>query len=454
MRKKLSSVIAFGTVLAMGISLAGCSSGKTQPESSAASGASSAASSAASSGSGPVTLKVFFSNPDQTQGLGLLEANGIKEWSAKHPDIKISLETLQDDPYQKKFQTYLASGDVPDVYKSWNSPAFITPAIKGGYAAVLEPKDYASYGYGPGALEAYTFDGKLYGIPMFADTWVLYYNQKILSDNGIKVPGTFDDLLTATKALRAKGIQPCAMDGKDGWPLMFTYQNIALRESGSQSLIYDACTKKTSFSKESALLAAAEDMKKLSDEKFFMDGYVSADYGTARSMFVQGKAAMFLMGSWEMGMSTDASVAEDIRSSIRATKFPVIAGKGNIDDLIYRIGGGYSVNAKSTHLAQAKEFANFMTSPDIWAKNAWQKSICQTPYDITKYKTGKEPKVQLDLFDILQSGKTTSGLLFGDKYTPAFQTDTQKLMTAFASGMYSPKDLMSQLDSLVSKDLT
>lgn len=441
-------------------SLSGCSSDNQTTASSPAPASSSAEASAdastapSSANEETITLRVFFSNPDQTQGLGLLEAMGIAAWEELHPNIKIELETLQDDPYQKKFQTYLAAGDVPDVYKSWNNTAFMTPIIRGGYAAELEPADYDSYGFGPGALEAYTFDDKLYGVPLFADTWVLYYNQKILEDNNLEVPKTFDDMLAVAKTLRENGIQPCALNGKEGWPLMFTYQNLALRVSGNQQLPYDACERITTFSAEPDLLKGAEHFKELMDSGFFMDGFASADYGTARSMFVQGQTAMFLMGSWEMGMGTDTGIEEGIRSNIRATKFPVINNAGgDVDDLIYRIGGGYSANAKSEHLDAAVEFVNFMSSPEIWTKNAWQNSICQVPGDVTDFMTGTESQVQLDLFEILKSAKTTSGILFGDKYSPAFQTNEQTLFTAYASGLYTPEELMAELDKLVASDL-
>jgi raffinose/stachyose/melibiose transport system substrate-binding protein len=400
-----------------------------------------------------ITLKFFSSNPDKTQGLGLLEETCIQQFEKANPTIKIEQELLQDDPYRKKFQVYLASGELPDVYKSWCNVDFMTPVINGGFAAELNPKNYAGYGLAAGALDAYTFNGKLYGVPMYADTWVLYYNQDLFKKNNVKVPQTYDDLLAAAKAFRAKEIQPCAINGKDGWPLMFTFQQIQLRENGNQKLIYQACEKKTSFVKEPVFLQTAQDLKTLYDAKFFQDGFASAVYGMARSMFVQGKTAMYLMGSWEMGMGTDVNIPADIRKNIRATKFPVFKGKGNINDLIFRIGGGYSVNAKSKYKDAAIKFVNFVTSPDVYAKTAWQKGIVQTPMNSSKYVTGKETQVQLDLANLLKDGKSASGILWGDRYTPAFFQDITRLMTDYAVGMHTPDNLMQEIDKLVEKDI-
>ena len=48
-----------------------------------------------------------------------------------------------------------------------------------------------------------------------------------------------------------------------------------------------------------------------------------SDYGAARNLFGQGKAAMYLMGSWEMGLATDSNFSDEFKSNVDAFKFPV-----------------------------------------------------------------------------------------------------------------------------------
>ena len=42
----------------------------------------------------------------------------VKEFEAAHPDIKIKMETVADEPYKDKIRMLMASEQVPDVFFS------------------------------------------------------------------------------------------------------------------------------------------------------------------------------------------------------------------------------------------------------------------------------------------------------------------------------------------------
>jgi len=83
---------------------------------------------------------------------------------------------------------------------------------KAGWLVPLEDyfpkvKDYvpkiASY-----AVKDMTYNGKLYGMPYYADTTSFLYNAKLLKDNGIeKPPATWEEVADQAKALQKKGIE-------------------------------------------------------------------------------------------------------------------------------------------------------------------------------------------------------------------------------------------------------
>ena len=63
----------------------------------------------------------------------------------------------------------------------------------------------------------------------------------------------------------------------------------------------------------------------------FHDDVMVSDYAASRNLFGQGKAAMFLMGSWELGLGTDKGFAEEFRANVDAFKFPTVKdGKGGV----------------------------------------------------------------------------------------------------------------------------
>ncbi|GHJ41373.1 ABC transporter substrate-binding protein [Streptomyces sp. TS71-3] len=69
----------------------------------------------------------------------------------------------------------------------------------------------------PDALAQWTDDkGRLRGFPYFAANWPVAYNRALLERAGVDaLPATGDELIAASRKLRAKGIQPVTVGGND-----------------------------------------------------------------------------------------------------------------------------------------------------------------------------------------------------------------------------------------------
>lgn len=396
-----------------------------------------------------VTLKFFSNVPDRTSGLGLLEETNLNSFKEANTNVNFETEFLQDEPYKMKLQTYMQSKNMPDMWMQWGHPASLSPVVQGGFAAELNPDDYKDYGFVPGALEAFTVDGKLYGLPKNADFWVLYYNEKILKDNDIAVPKTTDDLIAAAKILNAKGIQAVSLTGKDRWPTAITLENLILRKTADPKKFNETIKAGTTSSNED-FLAGVNELIRLVDNNVFQPSYLSDDYGTAKNLFIQGQAAMYLMGSWEMGMAADETIPEEVRNNIRATKFPTVNGfPGTADDLVMWYGGGYSVSADSPNKEAAIKAMNHMLSPDVYAKNGWQKQITIPPMKYDQFLTGNENNLQKDITEIITSAKSTSGASYNDSLTASFKDASEGLTLEMSGKMVSPEEFLSKLDALI-----
>ena len=67
-----------------------------------------------------------------------------------------------------------------------------------------------------------TYDGKVYGLPYYADTISFIYNKKILEDAGIAVPTTWDEVTAAAEKLKAGGMdQPIVYEYDQELPNFF-----------------------------------------------------------------------------------------------------------------------------------------------------------------------------------------------------------------------------------------
>jgi raffinose/stachyose/melibiose transport system substrate-binding protein len=451
----LKKVLGITLALSMTASLAACGGQKTDTQAASGSTAPAAettAPAADTKAAEPVTLKFFSNLPDRTAGQGKVEQQLIDSYLQENSNVKIELETLQDEPYKQKFKAYTASASLPDVLNVWGQPAFLGPVMTSGYIAELNKADYDSYGFFPGSLDGFSQDGKLYGLPRNTDVMVLYYNKDIFDKNGLKAPTTLKELEDVSKALRAKGIAPCAINGKDKWALSILYHDLAIKESGNPQIIRDALAGKTSFTKEESLVKAAKDFKELMDTKFFQDSFTAADYGAARNLFGQGKAAMYYMGSWEMGMVSDENLPEAVRKTMVLTSTVAVdGGKGKISDIMAWNGGGYAAAANSKVKGEAIKFLNYIFKPDNWAKNVWQQGVCAPAQKYDSYMTGNETQFQKDFTALLGGSTLISGVTVNDSHTPSFKTDSENLCQQLAAGTITPEKFLEEMDKAADK---
>lgn len=397
-----------------------------------------------------VKIKFFSNLPDRNSGQGKLEQTLIDSYMKENANVKIEVEALQDEPYKQKFKAYAASNEVPDLFMTWGNPGFFKPIMESGYAAELNQDDYKDYNFIKNSLDAFSNNGKLYGLPRNTDFMVLYYNKDIFEKNSVKVPTTIDELIQATKDFRAKGITPSATNGKDKWAISLLYQDLVLKEGGNQQLIYDALHGKVKFAEDPILKKAANDLKDLMDAGFFQDSFTSADYGAANNMFAQEKAAMYYMGSWEVSMATNKDFSDAFKQHVDIVKFPV--GKdGKATDLVGWNGGGYAVSANSKVKNEAIKLLNYMMKPDNWAKNGWEQGLVVPGQQYDKYLTGKETNLQTKLTECIKSATSFSGAGWQDSLTPDFTNNSQDLSQQFAAKIITPDKFLQEVDNAVAK---
>lgn len=395
-----------------------------------------------------VTLKMGDNLPDRTNTWGAVVEQINAEFKAANPGTEIVTESYPDQPYQQKVKIYATAKQLPDVFKFWSFTSLLGPLVDGGLVEPLVRSDFEKLDYLPGALDANVYHGKLYGIPVHADLWVIYYNKKLFKDAGIEQPpATIDELINAAAKLKARGVIPMVTDGKDAWPLCVTFDQLAWRISGDAALPGKALARKARFT-DPAFVQAAKELTRMIKSGLFQDDLMVSDYGAARNLFGQGRAAMYLMGSWELGLGADQTFSESFRSSVDAFKFPLIAGgKGKVDDLFAWYGGNYVVSSASKNKALGIKYLQFYARR--FRVLAWEKQaalpaqkVDARPADTTVART---------LLKIAAEAKATSGTPSLDLSTPRFKDDIENAMRELASGLITPEAFTRKVDAAAEK---
>ena len=135
--------------------------------------------------------------------------------------MKVELIQESDDSVKGKTKTLVASNSLPDVYFSWTG-SWGGNFVRGNRAVdltkVIGPDTEWGKTLVPAAVQAFQYNGKYYGIPLYLDAKFMGYNKAIFAKAGVAVPKSFEELLAACDTLRKSGVTPISLGNKEAWP--------------------------------------------------------------------------------------------------------------------------------------------------------------------------------------------------------------------------------------------
>ncbi len=392
-----------------------------------------------------VTIKLFSNLPDRKNGQGLIEQMIIDEYMEANPNVTIEVEALDEEAYKTKFKAYSMEG-MPDVVNIWGQPSFLDEVLEANVLAELNEADYADYKFIAGSLEGFKKDGKLYGLPRTTDVQLVYYNQKMFEDNGWTVPASYDEWLTLCATIKEAGITPVALDGCDGWPVATFLTDILVKVAGTDYADIVSNAIATGDFTAPEIKQATQILADSAAAGMFQTGFDSQDYGTTQNLFINGQAAMYVMGSWDASMALNQDIAPEIRDNIRVFTMPTVeGGKGGANDIAAWNGGGYAVSASSEVKEEAIKFLNYMYQPDKLSKYGWENGVGMSAQDQTPYMTGNETELQKQIMDILNNATSISGTPMNDCGPSVFKTVIESEIQGVANGSTSVDDFLNSI---------
>ncbi|MGW8375324.1 extracellular solute-binding protein [Streptomyces sp. ODS28] len=288
----------------------------------------------------------------------------------KKSRVKAVLDTIPGADYQAKLQTIINSEQAPDVFFNWGGGS-IKPFVDAGLLKPLDdfiakdPKLKSRFL--PSVFNSAVIDGHPYGVPMRGSQPVLlFHNKKVLADAGVKPPKTWDQLLGAVKALKAKGVTPIALGGGDRWPTLMWFEYLYDRVAGP-GLFRKALAGDKSAWESAGSKKALGMVRDLVDSGAFGSNFDSVKFTDQGSptLLATGKAGFELMGSWEYSTQQD-SHPKFAKEDLGYTAFPAVAGgKGNADNLYGNTNNFYSVLKKTRHPDAVADFLKLQYSDEF-----------------------------------------------------------------------------------------
>jgi raffinose/stachyose/melibiose transport system substrate-binding protein len=349
MSKKISWT-TLAILLVIGMLLAACAQATTQPPAAATQPPAAETQPPAASGEA-VTLTLGNWRPDDVKQMQVI----LDEFHKAYPNITVKFDPTNPPDYDAAVRTQMEAGTGDDLYylRSKGSGASHKLYDEGHFVAIdgLPGLDNII----PAAIDTWTAkDGKVFGVGYIATSEGIYYNQDIFDKLGIQVPTTWDELLAAAQKIKDAGYTPFANASGDSWTIgTLLLQNwIPMLIGGADGRV--AYTSGQKCLNDADFVQAFQMAKDIAP--FLPEGQAALTYYDSQQLFLQGKAAMWLGGSWDIPVFQDAK--PDFKWSIMA--IPTTPGKDNYME--FELDAGVGINSASKHIEEAKTFLSWLTT--------------------------------------------------------------------------------------------
>ena len=253
--------------------------------------------------------------------------------------VKFDIVEMPSDAFESGVQTRWASGERPDVLEYHATSLFwaLNPEQNlydlSGMPFVAREKEILK--------NAGSFKGKVYGA--ITDTPSLFgqfYNKKVFSQYGLKVPETYADLAAICQTLKARapGVTPIFESGGSGWPTQIMgglmYMGSAQQSENWAQKVLDRQT--TFDAPGSPFVEGLKAYKGLQDAGCFNSDVTTAKFESSIAAVSEGKAAIVALPSGLLDMFTQqlggdpARTAETIGFAYPSAKGAVSAWAPNV----------------------------------------------------------------------------------------------------------------------------
>jgi ABC-type glycerol-3-phosphate transport system substrate-binding protein len=357
-----------------------------------------------------------------------------------HPGVVIQNNFVPGAQYLPTLTAMAAAKTLPDMFH-----AHVLAAQLGRAGLTVNYKDYFPVSFFtqfyPSTVRQFTFDnGKVYALPLIAQTIGIFPNTKIMSQLHLQTPETWDDLIAMTPAIRKAGLTPLAWgnaqsnSGPDFFlPLITQY--------GGDVYALDDLTKPGVSWNSKPVIEAFTLLKRLVDAKAFPNGINGISQSPqAEALAFHGQAAMLWDGSWAPPIFK-LQAPQSWLQGYTVARIPALT-RGGRHWCGNGSGAAPAVNNHGPHRDLALEFIRYLFSPTVY--NTFIKESQQFPSESSAISQISDPVIRT-MVSWLPDG--TDHILFGTGSWNA----VSNAVTGILQGSLSPTAAAAQVQESVTK---
>jgi raffinose/stachyose/melibiose transport system substrate-binding protein len=279
----------------------------------------------------------------------------LAQFHVQYPSITIKFDPTSAPDYDAALAAQLQAGTGPDLMYLRSFSVSRNMFNRGFLESLSDVPNVRQY-FQPAMLAPWSTETDIvYGVPFIATSHGVYYNQDIFEKLNLAVPQTWEELRAAAQTIEKAGIIPFANATGDAWTVAeLMFMNLAPNFIGGREGRQQYLTGARCFN-DAHMVAAFQAVKDLAP--FLPPNQDQLKYADSQQLFLQGKAAMWLSGSW------DIPFFEAQRPAFRWSVFAPPPPHGQSGYLTFHLDAGLGLNAASKYQAEARTFLNWIADP-------------------------------------------------------------------------------------------
>ncbi len=294
---------------------------------------------------GKVVLTVW----ESTNGPDEFIKKAGEAYTKTHPNVTIKYVNVELGDAVTQIALDGPAGVGPDLFAAPHDR--LGSLVSGGHVLPTANADSVRSVILGSCASALTYEGKMYGYPVSAETYALFYNKNLINEKD--VPTTWEGLAEWSKKFNASnpGKYGFVMDVGSG------YYTIVFTTAEGNRLFGPSGTDTTNTNINSA--ASVKGMKFFQSMRSALDvPAADLDTSTADAAFQSGTAAMHITGLWNVVPFEEAGI------DFGVTTLPALPGDKN-PCASFSGTRAMFVSAYSDHPDEANDFAAFLLTPEM-----------------------------------------------------------------------------------------
>lgn len=305
---------------------------------------------------------------DKQKRLAILE-DVVGKVQGEVPGLTFKLDGVDSDVNRKeKLRGEMAAGNPPEIFDLFGSPDSKIYAKEGKLLDLTPILDELGIKDKFTNLDPFTYEGKIYGLPIGGSGEGFFYNKEYYTSKGWKAPTTFAELEQQMADIKADGKVPMAGASKAGWVPLMLANHLWSRYAGPDVTAKFA-TGEAKWNDPNVVKGFAK-YKEWVDKGYFKKGELGFEYAEYTTQFTSGEAILMYDGTWKSSVFKAGQSGEGLIGKVGFFNIPPVeGGVGDQTALMRDVNNGYGFSAAAGEderkLAAVKSFIKNMFNEDM-----------------------------------------------------------------------------------------